>query len=91
MRHTQLEAAVRLAHGGPVARGVNFTFEVFMGINPVAKKKLPEGFFCKFLNREVKTVECVDDYVNANSLNIRHSPCFKCSVGLKTRLEYANS
>ena len=62
-----------------------------MGINPVAKKKLNESFFCKFLNRETKTVECVDDYVNANSLNIRHSPCYKCSVGLRTRLEFANS
>ena len=62
-----------------------------MGINPVAKKKIAEHFFCKFLNREVKTVECVDDYVNANSLNIRHSPCFKCSTGLKTRMDYSNS
>jgi hypothetical protein len=32
----------------------------------------------------------VDDYVNANSLNIRHSPCFKCSHGLKVRLEFAS-
>ncbi|MCB9787742.1 MAG: hypothetical protein H6744_13750 [Deltaproteobacteria bacterium] len=62
-----------------------------MGIHPVAKKKLPEAFFCKFLNRDVKTVECVDDYVNANSLNIRHSPCFKCPIGLKTRGCFANS
>jgi hypothetical protein len=35
--------------------------------------------------------ECIDDYVNANSLNIRHSPCFKCSHGLKTRIEFANT
>ena len=62
-----------------------------MGVNPVAKRKLPEAFFCKFLNREVKTIECVDDYVNANSLSIRHSPCYKCPVGLKTRIEFANS
>ena len=62
-----------------------------MGINPVAKKKLPESFFCRFLNRDIQTVECVDDYGNANSLNIRHSPCYKCSVGLRTRLEYAKS
>ncbi len=58
---------------------------------PVLKKKTAEDFFCKFLNRDVKVTECIDDYVNANSLNIRHSPCFKCSHGLKVRLEFANT
>jgi len=58
---------------------------------PVLKKKTAEDFFCKFLNRDVKVTECIDDYVNANSLNIRHSPCFKCSHGLKVRLEFANN
>ncbi|MGM0578958.1 MAG: hypothetical protein ACQEXJ_24765 [Myxococcota bacterium] len=62
-----------------------------MGANPVVKKKMPEAFYCRFLNRDVKTVECVDDYVNANSLNIRHSPCYKCPVGLKTRSQFASS
>ncbi|MFT7582899.1 MAG: hypothetical protein ACI9MR_004584, partial [Myxococcota bacterium] len=56
-----------------------------------AKKKAADSFFCKFLNREVRTTGCIDDYVNANSLSIRHSPCFKCSNGLKVRLEFANS
>lgn len=58
---------------------------------PVIKKKAAEAFFCKFLNRDTKVTECIDDYVNANSLNIRHSPCFKCSHGLKVRLEYASN
>ncbi len=58
---------------------------------PVLKKKTAEDFFCKFLNRDVKVTECIDDYVNANSLNIRHSPCFKCSNGLKVRLEFASN
>ncbi len=62
-----------------------------MAPTPVAKKKVAEAFFCKFLNREVRVPECIDDYVNANSLNVRHSPCFKCSQGLKARIEYANS
>jgi hypothetical protein len=56
-----------------------------------AKKKIVASFFCKFLNRDVQTLECIDDYVNANSLNIRHSPCYKCPTGLKTRSEYAAS
>ena len=55
-----------------------------------AKRKPAEAFFCKFLNRDVRVSECVDDYVNANSLNVRHSPCFKCSHGLKVRLEFAS-
>jgi hypothetical protein len=58
---------------------------------PVAKRKPAEAFFCKFLNRDVRTTECVDDYVNANSLTIRHSPCFKCSHGLKVRIEFASN
>ncbi len=62
-----------------------------MGVNYVAKRKLPCAFYCKFLNRDVKRIECVDDYVNANSLGIRHSPCFKCPVGLKTRIIFSNS
>lgn len=63
-----------------------------MGQFRVAKtKKAADCFFCKFLNREVRISECIDDYVNANSLNIRHSPCFKCSAGLKVRLEFASS
>jgi hypothetical protein len=55
-----------------------------------AKRKPAEAFFCKFLNRDVRVSECVDDYVNANSLNVRHSPCFKCSHGLKVRLDFAS-
>jgi hypothetical protein len=55
-----------------------------------AKRKPAEAFFCKFLNRDVRVSECVDDYVNANSLNVRHSPCFKCSHGLKVRIEFAS-
>ncbi len=62
-----------------------------MGLSQVAKKKHSQDFFCKFLNRDVLTLECIDDYVNANSLKIRHSPCYKCSVGLKVRTEFAGT
>lgn len=62
-----------------------------MGFTPVAKTKLADCFFCKFLNREVRVSECIDDYVNANSLNIRHSPCYKCPQGLKTRIAFAKT
>ena len=54
-----------------------------------AKKKFPEKFFCKFLNTRVSVLECIDGYVNANSLNIHHSPCYKCSYGIKVRSYFA--
>jgi hypothetical protein len=60
-----------------------------MSLTPAQKKKLADHFFCKFLNRDVKMHECIDDYVNANSLNVRHSPCFKCPQGLKTRIAFS--
>ena len=56
-----------------------------------AKKKCSGAFQCKLLNTSVTTLECIDGYVNANSLNIKHSPCFKCSHGLKVRTEFSNS
>ena len=62
-----------------------------MGFTPAAKKKLAHNLFCKFLNRDVRTAECIDDYVNANSLKVRHSPCFKCPQGLKTRIGFSKS
>jgi hypothetical protein len=33
--------------------------------------------------------ECLDDYMNANALNIKNSPCFKCAHGLKMRTEFS--
>lgn len=54
-----------------------------------ARKKLNSTFYCKFLTRTVAISECLDDYVNANALNIRNSPCFKCSHGLKTRADFS--
>ena len=57
----------------------------------LAKKKVINQFFCKFLNTTVSVVDCVDGYVNANSLNIKHSPCYKCATGLKVRTQFANN
>ena len=50
-------------------------------------KKRPTAFYCKHLERDVQAVECVDDYVNANSLQVKHSPCYRCPVGLKQRMD----
>ena len=55
------------------------------------KKKLSTSFYCKFLTRSIMISECLDDYVNANALNIRNSPCFKCSHGLKVRADFSGT
>ena len=55
-----------------------------------SKKKASDEFYCRFLNTSLSVMDCVDGYVNANSLNIRHSPCYKCAYGLKVRAEFAN-
>jgi hypothetical protein len=55
----------------------------------VAKKKLPNEFVCKFLNTKVTVLECIDGYVNANSLKIHHSPCFQCAYGIKVRSHFS--
>ena len=53
------------------------------------KRKIADSFFCKFLGHSVTVQECLDDYMNANALNIKNSPCFKCAHGLKMRTEFA--
>ena len=55
------------------------------------KKKFAEKFHCKFLNTTLSVTDCIDGYVNANSLNIKHSPCYKCAYGLKVRTHFANN
>ena len=53
------------------------------------KKKISDQFFCKFLGCTVTVSQCLDDYMNANALNIKNSPCFKCVHGLKMRSDFA--
>jgi hypothetical protein len=55
------------------------------------KQKQRDKFFCRFLNTNISISDCISGYVNANSLNIRHSPCYKCSYGLKIRSHFANT
>jgi hypothetical protein len=55
-----------------------------------AKKKMPNAFFCKFLNTKLGVLECIDGYVNANSLNIKHSPCYRCAIGIKVRSGFSS-
>ena len=58
-------------------------------LNAAQKRKITDTFFCKFLGCTVTVAQCLDDYMNANALNIKNSPCFKCAHGLKMRGEFA--
>ena len=58
-------------------------------LNAAQKRKITDTFFCKFLGGTVTVAQCLDDYMNANALNIKNSPCFKCAHGLKMRGEFA--
>ena len=35
--------------------------------------------------------ECIDSYVSANAMKVRHSPCYKCPQGLGTRSRFAET
>jgi hypothetical protein len=65
--------------------------EVLQAAGKPGRKKLSEEFKCKFLNRHIMVSDCMDNYVNANALNIKNSPCFKCGHGLKIRMGFAQS
>ena len=54
-----------------------------------ARLRDEDVFHCRFLQRDIEVASCMNNYVNANALNVRNSPCFKCPVGLKMRAEYA--
>jgi hypothetical protein len=40
-----------------------------MGFTPATKKKMAHNLFCKFLNRDLRTAECIDKYVTPHALN----------------------
>jgi hypothetical protein len=54
-----------------------------------AKPRLDERFRCEQREADFELHECMTDYVNANALMQRGSPCFKCDVGLENRSRFA--
>ncbi len=53
------------------------------------KPRLDERFRCERREADFELHECMTDYVNANALMQRGSPCFKCEVGLENRARFA--
>lgn len=55
------------------------------------KKKMNQQFKCKSREKMISIEECLELFLNANSLNQKNSPCFKCDYGQKMRADFANS
>lgn len=54
-------------------------------------KSLDDRFYCRAKRRVVMLVNCLDDYVDATSLEKRRSACFHCPHGRRNREAYASS
>ncbi|MCB9740208.1 MAG: hypothetical protein H6747_13165 [Deltaproteobacteria bacterium] len=54
-----------------------------------AKPRLDESFLCERRESEFALHECMTDYVNANALMQKGSPCFRCQTGLENRARFA--
>lgn len=50
---------------------------------------LNDEFACESREISLKLHECLTDYVNANALRIKASPCFKCARGQRNRVDFA--
>ncbi len=48
-----------------------------------------EEFFCDRRDLSLQMHQCLTDYVNANALQVRTSPCHKCERGLGNRVDFA--
>jgi hypothetical protein len=55
------------------------------------RMSLGDRFLCRSRRRWVLLENCLDDYVDANSLEKRRSACFRCPHGHTRRDAYAAS
>jgi len=51
----------------------------------------PTTFHCRALAKRLSHHDCMALYVDANALNQKDKPCFKCVQGQEHRLSYAKS
>ena len=49
----------------------------------------PETFYCRGLSKRMSIFDCMSKFVDANALNRKENPCFKCVQGEANRGEYA--
>jgi hypothetical protein len=57
---------------------------------PVVEQPREDFFFCQARTENVSTMYCIDSFVDVNALNIKDSPCFKCTQGAVVRDEFSN-
>jgi len=53
-------------------------------------KALDDQFYCRAKRRIVMLMNCLDDYVDATSLEKRRSACYHCPHGRRNRETYAS-
>lgn len=50
-----------------------------------------DQFYCSAKRRFLSLSHCLDDFMNATSLEKRRSACFRCPLGRRNREAYAAS
>jgi hypothetical protein len=56
---------------------------------PTPKFRLQDTFTCERRALDLALHECMTDYVNANALQQKTSPCHKCPIGAENRVRFA--
>lgn len=51
----------------------------------------PVTFHCRGYAKRMSVHDCMATFVDANALNQKDKPCFKCTQGQDNRLNYAKS
>ena len=52
-------------------------------------RTLETEFLCDRRSLNLQLQQCLTDYVNANALKNKSSPCFNCVLGLENRVSFA--
>ncbi len=51
----------------------------------------PNSFFCRGYDKRQSVLDCIAWYVDANALNQKDKPCFKCTQGTEVRGGFSKS
>lgn len=49
----------------------------------------PETFHCRAMVKRLSVHDCMSMFVDANALNQKDRPCFRCTQGQDNRVNYA--
>lgn len=61
----------------------------FLDTHDTQRPRLDDTFECERREQAMALHACMTDYVNANALAQKGSPCFRCEVGLENRDRFA--